>query len=470
VRKVLGDRTSEKDQLFAMRSVSASSLEVVSLYAAGIEAQSKGRFEDAQKSLQQAVALDPNFGLGYQGLAAMSATLGKPDDAKKYIAEALRHVDAMTTRERLFLRGAYYRLMGDYKNCAKEFGELLAQFPADSVARSTRAACLVFGRNLREALAENQRTVQAVPNHVAFRMNLILNAYRAGEFQLVEDEVKALEKPEPRVVLALAYSQLGRGMPREAVETYKKVIAMDPRNSWAPQGLADVLVYEGRFSEAIAQFEQAAAVDLAAKNTLGTAIKLLSAGNVHLQRRQNGPAIAAAEKALEHSTAIPVRFLAAQIFVETGGFEKAQALAAELAKSTAPSDDSRVYAKIIESQIALKKKDPRQAIKILLDANNMLDMWLVHFNLGRAYLEAGDFVLADSEFDLCITRRGEALTVMDEGPQYGFFPIVYYYQGRVREEMKTASFADSYRKYLEIRGESKEDPLVPEARKRAGQP
>ena len=98
----------------------------------------------------------------------------------------------------------------------------------------------------------------------------------------------------------------------------------------------------------------------------------------------------------------------------------------------------------------------------------MLDTWLGHFNLGRAYLEAGEFVQADSEFDLCITRRGEALNLMDEGPTYGVFPIVYYYHGRVREEMKTASFADSYREYLKIRGESKEDPLVPEVRKRAG--
>ena len=114
-----------------------------------------------------------------------------------------------------------------------------------------------------------------------------------------------------------------------------------------------------------------------------------------------------------------VRFLAAQIFVETGAIDKAQALAAELAKSTEPSDDARVYGKIIEAQIALKKKDPGQAIKILTDANSVLDTWLGHFNLGRAYLEAGEFVQADSEFDLCMTRRGEALTVMDEGPTYG---------------------------------------------------
>src|SRR5262249_25441927 len=120
------------------------------------------------------------------------------------------------------------------------------------------------------------------------------------------------------------------------------------------------------------------------------------------------------------------------------------------------------------AQIVLKNKDARQAIKLLTEANGMLDTWLGHFNLGRAYLDAGAFVQADSEFDLCITRRGEALSLMDEGPTFGLFPAVYYYQGRVREALKTASYADSYREYLKIRGNSTEDPLVPEVRKRAG--
>ena len=166
--------------------------------------------------------------------------------------------------------------------------------------------------------------------------------------------------------------------------------------------------------------------------------------------------------------AMPVRFLAAQIFAETGAIDRARALAAELSLSKEPSDDSRIHGKIIEAQIALKKGEPQEAIKILTDANNVLDTWLGHLTLGRAYFDAGKFVEADSEFDLCITRRGEALTVMDEGFTFGLFPIVYYYQGRVRQELKTASFADSYREYLKIRGESVQDPLVPEVRKRAG--
>ena len=57
---------------------------------------------------------------------------------------------------------------------------------------------------------------------------------------------------------------------------------------------------------------------------------------------------------------------------------------------------------------------------------------------------------------------------MDEEPTYGYFPTVYYYQGVVREGLNNAASADSYRAYLNIRGKSTEDPLLPEVRRRAG--
>jgi hypothetical protein len=72
-----------------------------------------------------------------------------------------------------------------------------------------------------------------------------------------------------------------------------------------------------------------------------------SGGNphAHRQRGQNGPAAAAAEKALLLNTVVAVQFLAAQIPVETGAIDKAQTLAATLSTSTGLSDDSRVYGK-----------------------------------------------------------------------------------------------------------------------------
>ena len=66
--------------------------------------------------------------------------------------------------------------------------------------------------------------------------------------------------------------------------------------------------------------------------------------------------------------------------------------------------------------------------------------------------------------------RGEAMALfLDEIPTYGYFPQVYYYVGRAREGLKTSSFADSYRAFLNIRGEAGEDPLLADTRRRAPQ-
>ena len=279
--------------------------------------------------------------------------------------------------------------------------------------------------------------------------------------------VRGFKEPYTRAIGALALSQLGRGLVGEARATYEKVGTMDAWGSaFAAAGLGDLAVYEGHFSEAVGQFEKGAAADLVAKHADNAAMKFAALAHAHLASGKNGPAVAAAELALKNSNVVSIRFLTARIFAEAGSLARARTLAAGLSSELAA--EPQTYGKIIEGLIALKNGDSRGAVKILTDANTVLDTWLGRFDLGRAYLAAGAFPQADSEFDRCIQRRGEALEVVNEDPTYGLFPMVYYYQGRVREELKTASFADAYREYLKIRGQSKEDPRVAEVRKRIG--
>ena len=467
IRKVLGDRTSESAQLFAMRSLSTSSLDVVSHYAAAVEAQSKGNFEEAQQNYLKAVELDPKFGLGYQGLAAMSRNLEREDEAQKYIKEALRYLDSMTDRERFATRGYYYRLNGDNQQCAKEYGDLIAAYPADTVAHMQRGLCLLKLRQSRDAVEEMRKAVQILPNHAGYRTNLALAANAAGDFEGAEQAIGAIPDPDARALLALAYSQLGRGLLPQAATTYQKIATKGALGaSIAASGLGDLAVYEGRFDDAVRLFEDGAAADLAAKSAPRAAIKFTSAAFAHVLAGEKTAAIASADKALTTVGSMPVRFLAARMFVEAGAPAKARPLATAL--SSESSAEPQAHGKIIEGLIALETGDARGAVKALTEANGILDTWFGHFDLGRAYLAAGDLLKADSEFDRCISRRGESLSLMDEGPTFGYFPSAYYYQGRVRESLKTANFADAYRSYLAIRGGSHEDPLVPDARRRVG--
>ena len=130
-----------------------------------------------------------------KGLAITSRNLDRPDDADKYIKEALRYLDGMTERERFSTRGTYFRMIGDNQQCAKEYGELVARYAADAIARNQRAICLAKLRNMREAMNEMRQAVQILPNYVAFRSNLALLTNLAGDFETAESDIKAIQQP-----------------------------------------------------------------------------------------------------------------------------------------------------------------------------------------------------------------------------------------------------------------------------------
>jgi tetratricopeptide (TPR) repeat protein/predicted Ser/Thr protein kinase len=468
VRKALGDRTSESDQLFALHSVTATSLDVVRDYAAAVDASANNRFEEALQHASRAVQIDPKFGLGYQLLAVYSRNLGRLQDAGKFASQGLQYLDGMTERERYATRGIYFRVTGDYQKCVEQYNELIVRYPADVLGRNQVALCSSKLRDLRRAVDEMRHIVELLPKRALFRDNLALYANYAGDFQTGEREARAVQGPDTYGSLALAFAQVGQGQLAQAKQTYEKLRSIDALGaSFAASGLADLAIIEGRYSEAARVLDAGVAAELASKNTDRAASKLVALAHVRLLQNQKAMAVAAAERALMNGSDVKIRFMAGRTFIEAGQAAKARTLVTGLDAELQP--EPRAYAKLLEGEIALKEARPRDAIKSFSDANAMFDTWLGNFDLGRAYFEAGAIPQADSQFDRSVKRRGEALSLfLDEEATYGFFPEVLYYQGRVREAMNNGRFAESYRQYLDLRGAANEDLLLPEVRRRAG--
>jgi eukaryotic-like serine/threonine-protein kinase len=472
IRKALGDTTPESVQVEKTRgALTAASLEVVHQYGIGMEQLFAGNSEEALKSFSNAIALDPNFGRAYAGMAAASENLSKTKDAEKYVKLAMEHVDRMTDRERYRVRGLYYFATSNWQKCIDEYGDLVKRFPADDIAQMNLAGCYVSLRKTPEAIAAAQRAVEIVPKGALQRVILSFQSSYGGDFAAGEREARTALGLNPSFLayLALAEAQLGLGQMSQATETYHKLETVNAMGaSLAASGLADVASYEGRYGDAARILEQGVAADLNAKNVDNAAEKLAALAQLQLLRGQKGPAVAAATKALSTSQLVPVRVLAARNLLEAGEIATAQKLADGLGSELEP--ETQAYAKIIRGDLALQRGDKNEAIKMFIDANQLLDTWIGRFELGRAYLEAGLFVEADSEFDRCVKRRGEALEIfMDNFPTYAYFPLVHYYQGRVREGLKSSGFAESYRAYLSIRGKAGEDPLLADIHRRLGQ-
>lgn len=472
IRKALGDNTPESVQVEnAAGAFTTSSLAAVHHYGIGMDQLWAGNSEQALQSFSDAITLDPNFARAYGGMAAAYGNLGKTQDAEKYVKLAMEHVDRMTDRERYRVRGFYYFTTWNWPKCIEEYSELLKHFPADNVAQGNLAGCYLNLRKIPEAVAAAKRAVEIVPKGAMQRVLLSLYSSYDGDFAAGEREAQtALElNPSFPAYLALAEAQLGLGQMSQATDTYHKLEKVNPdAASVAASGLADVASYEGRYADAVRILEQGVAADLAAKNADSAAEKLATLSQIELLLGQKGPAAAAATKAASMSQSVPVRVLAARTLLGAGEVAKAQKLADGLASDVQP--ETQAYAKIIRGDLALQQGQKNDAIKMFNDANQLLDTWIGHFELGRAYLESGLFVEGDSEFDSCLKRRGEALEIfMDNVPTIAYFPPVYYYQGRVREGLKSPGFADSYRTYLDIRGKAGEDPLLADIRRRLPQ-
>jgi tetratricopeptide (TPR) repeat protein len=466
VREALGDDESDAQQRFAMDTLTAVSLDVVREYAAAMDALANSRFDEARARFQQAIARDPQFGLAIAGLAIASANVGNQQDAERYATEAMRHVDRMTERERFRTRGLYYYVTADYPSCVKEYGALVQRFSADAAARNNLALCATRLRDMNTALEQMRAAVEILPNRSLYRVNLAVYSAYSGNFAEAEPAALEARAMSPFGYVPLGFAQLALGRLDDARATLREFAQVDALGaSHAASGLADIAIYEGRFAEAIALLEPGAATDIATGQPDRAAAKLAAIAYAEVSRGRNDAAVAAAHRALELASTAKIRLLAARVFAATGKIDSARELAMEL--GSALQAEPRAYGKIVDGEIALASGDTRTAIAALDEANTLLDTWIGRFTLGRAYLEARAYAQADSEFDRCMTRRGEALALfLDEEPTFAFVPAVEYFQGRVREGLGTASYADSYRRYLALRGTAGEDPLLEDVRRR----
>ena len=235
--------------------------------------------------------------------------------------------------------------------------------------------------------------------------------------------------------------------------------------SSATIGLADIALWEGRLKDAKEILDQGIAIDQTAKNTDAEAIKLNYLGYLCLTEGDNKRAIAHAEKALELSREPTIIYGAGHIAAEGGQTGKAVALATEL--SAKFSLESHSYAQLLLGEGHLKNGDVPNALSAFQEAKHITDSWLVHFDLGRAYLAMGAFSEASSEFDICTKRRGEAAAIfLDDVPSDHLYAPVIYYQGVAHEGLKSADAAQYFKQFLTIKAKGAGDPMIASAQRR----
>ena len=468
LRGHLGGVPRESAKALDQETFTTSSVEAMHAYAKGQELMHTDR-DEAVKWFLRAVDYDPNLGRAYAGLASVYFNLQRHDEAEKYYKLAQARLDLMSEREKHRTQGGYYLMTRNYPKAIEEFSSLVAKYPSDTSGFTNLAFAYSISGNMAKAAEMGRKAVELNPNESVPRYNLSWYLIAAGDVNAAEKEIQALINQDPEywdIYVCKGLVEVLQGLPAQAAGTYKSLEPKGPyAASLASTGLADLAVYEGRLSEAVKLLEAGISADLKNDMAFRAADKCLMLAQTRLLQGKKDLASAAADRGVSIDKSAEIMFAAAEVFVAAGGLDKARDIAAALRMKLEPGQ--KAYARMISGRLSLQRGEVSDAVTLFQQARDLADTWLSRFHLGLAYLEAGSFAEAYSEFDLCLRRRGEAAAVFwNDLPTIRRLPPLFYLLGRAQEGLKSAAAKNSYNAFLLIKEKSDADPMVEDARRR----
>jgi len=190
--------------------------------------------ERARKSVeysQQAIRIDPNYALGYAGLAESYASLsflGAPRTIKKKHLEKAAAQRALSLDEKL---GQAHTALGqilqdydwDWAGSERELRRALELNPNDSDARQFLANYLVKTGRTEEAIAEIRRARANDPLSLWINRDLGRILYFAGKYDEAIAELRQTVELDPSSTVVLEFlggAYLAKGLPGEAFTSY----------------------------------------------------------------------------------------------------------------------------------------------------------------------------------------------------------------------------------------------------------
>jgi serine/threonine protein kinase/Tfp pilus assembly protein PilF len=424
VRKTLGD-TATSNASTEQETFTASNLEAAKAYAEAQDLNWAGKTDDAIVGYQKTLSIDPNFGRAYAGLAAIYANSGRNDEAEASYQKALTLLDRMTEREKLRTRGGYYLFKFNYDKAIEESEALLKKFPADTSGMANLALAQFYKRDMKTAQQMGRRASDLYPNNVIRKSNTALFAMYAGDFDeaiRLGGQVQQLNPAFVKGYVSVGLSQLAQGNAAAATATYNKLGTIDtaPAKNYASSGLIDIALYEHRHDDALKLLADAIQMNRTAqdKNWLGRRLALRA--GILIAKGDKAGALKDAREAATLGTDASILYPAGRAMLDAGDSSGALEISADLDNRL--ENEPRLYGALLRGEAALAAGRARAALNAFQDAQKLGDSWMGRLSLGRAYLALKALPEASTEFDRCLSRRGEATAIfLDDRPTYHVF-------------------------------------------------
>ena len=362
----------------------------------------------------------------------------------------------------------YYGSSGRYVESIAASEQYLARWPGDLQSEVSIVATALDGGMFPLALELARRAVTDHPEVVVARSNLLLAELATGKIDeaIKDGETMRHDLPHPSSsgILALGMAYALHGEAETALHLFEGWKSQDRES--ADAGRADLALYQGRLDDAYKRAHSW----LDARARGGRALsdsntELITLARISLRRNDRGAAREFATGAIGNNSARG-KYWVASILLDAGDDTAARNLAEQW--HAQPSPDTRVYARLLDGDVARAKGDLPGAIAAYTDATRIDDSWLAHVRLGVAELEAKSYADAIRELELCIARRGEGAIFAT--PSLSLLPPVYLALAQAKTALHASDAAEAARRVLALAPAPQNDPLTDAAHALASMP
>ncbi len=207
--------------------MTTSSMEAYNYFLQGREEYEKFYYDDARRSLEKAVELDPEFAVAYLYLAQALGSLGMSRERNAAREKAKALAQKASEKERLYIEASY--ASGDKRLSILQ--EMAEKYPKEKRVHYSLASYYDTNEMFHRAIEEYERALELDPNY-GYALNSFAYMYSdIGEYERSLEYFKryASVNPEdanPLDSMAELYFRMGRL--DEAIAKYKEVLEIRP--------------------------------------------------------------------------------------------------------------------------------------------------------------------------------------------------------------------------------------------------
>jgi tetratricopeptide (TPR) repeat protein len=399
--------------------ITTSSPEARQLYLQGRDLTEKLRAADAYPLFEKAVGKDPNFALGFLGMANAAPT-NKSFFAA--LAKAVALADKVSEGERLMIQAMQAGVNSEPDRQIALYTKLIELYPGDERA-VTLLGNVYFGRqDYPTAIRYLSQATEISPDFTQ-PYNQLGYAYRLeGKYPEAEKTFKKYIEllpgdPNPYDSYAEFLMKVGRF--DESIASYRKALEVDPTFTASLIGIANNQMFQGKGDEArktLRQLTSIARNDGERRQALfWTAQSYVLEGRDSDALRAVGEERAIAEKSGDLSAQSGDAALMGNILLHAGKLDAADAKFAEavalLQKASVPvevKEANRRNSLFNTARVALKRGDLKTARAQAADYQKQVEAKQIPFEGWQVHELLGMIAIADRNFEVALVELGKS--------------------------------------------------------------